>query len=126
MNNVIIGVTGFARSGKDTFFKESSKLLSKAQCHRYAFADALKHESDDFLKKNVGISAFTDAEDKELIRPFLVTYGTELRRKIDPIAGLKKLNKPSKITTRTLKIILFLLPMCALKTKLSGSNQLAA
>lgn len=84
MNN-IIGVTGFARSGKDTFYQESSKLLSKAKCFRYAFADALKHESDDFLKKHVGISAFTeDPVDKELIRPFLVTYGTQLRRKLDP------------------------------------------
>ena len=30
MNN-IIGVTGFARSGKDTFYKESAKILSKAK-----------------------------------------------------------------------------------------------
>jgi hypothetical protein len=94
MNNIIIGVTGFARSGKDTFFQESSRLLSKAKCHRYAFADALKEESDDFLKKHVGISAFTEeAEDKELIRPFLVTYGTHLRRKLDPSCWIKKVEQ---------------------------------
>lgn len=93
MNN-IIGVTGFARSGKDTFYKESSKLLSRANCFRYAFADALKEESDDFLKKNVGISAFTeDPEDKELIRPFLVTYGTELRRKLNPNCWISKVEE---------------------------------
>lgn len=90
MNN-IIGVTGFARSGKDTFYQQSSKILSKAKCFRYAFADALKEESDEFLKKHVGISAFTeDPEDKELIRPFLVTYGTELRRKLDPSCWISK------------------------------------
>jgi len=90
MNN-IIGVTGFARSGKDTFYKESAKILSKAKCYRYAFADALKEESDEFLKKNLGISAFTeDPEDKELIRPFLVTYGTELRRKLNPNCWISK------------------------------------
>ena len=93
MNN-IIGVTGFARSGKDTFYQESSKLLSRANCFRYAFADALKQESDDFLKKNVGISAFTeDSEDKELIRPFLVTYGTELRRKLNPNCWISKVEE---------------------------------
>lgn len=92
--NKIIGVTGFARSGKDTFFQESSKILSKAKCYRYAFADALKDESDDFLKRNVGISAFTENDkDKELIRPFLVTYGTHLRRKLNPNCWIEKVEK---------------------------------
>lgn len=92
--NKIIGVTGFARSGKDTFFQESSKILSKAKCYRYAFADALKDESDDFLKRNVGISAFTENnQDKELIRPFLVTYGTHLRRKLNPNCWIEKVEK---------------------------------
>lgn len=94
MKNNIIGVTGFARSGKDTFYKYSSQALNRAKCHRYAFADALKEECDAFLQANLGISAFTEeAEEKELIRPFLVTYGTGIRRKLDPLCWIKKVEK---------------------------------
>lgn len=94
MKTNIIGVTGFARTGKDTFFNYSSKILTKARCKRFAFADALKNECDDFLQKNVGISSFTeDALDKEFIRPFLVTYGTHLRRKKDENCWIKKVEK---------------------------------
>ena len=91
MKNNILGVTGFARSGKDTFYKYTSRALNRGKCHRYAFADALKEECDPFLKDNLGISAFTeDPKEKELIRPFLVTYGTEIRRKLDPFCWIKK------------------------------------
>ena len=94
-NKKIIGLTGFARTGKDTFQARSEILLKQMNenfiAHRYAFADALKEECDDFLKKNMGISAFTDyTPDKEVIRPFLVTYGTHLRRKMDKNCWIKK------------------------------------
>lgn len=94
-NKKIIGLTGFARTGKDTFQSRSEILLRQINknfiAHRYAFADALKEECDDFLKKNMGISAFTDyTPDKEIIRPFLVTYGTHLRRKMDQNCWIKK------------------------------------
>ena len=59
MKNNIIGVTGFARSGKDTFYQYTSKALNRAKCYRYAFADALKDECDAFLQSNLNISAFT-------------------------------------------------------------------
>ena len=94
MKTNVIGITGFARSGKDTFYNYSSKILDKANCTRYAFADALKDECDSFLKDNVGISSFTeDLVDKEFIRPFLVTYGTHLRRKKDPNCWVKKVER---------------------------------
>lgn len=83
----LIGICGYARSGKDTFFNRASLALSKdgKKARRIAFADALKKELDPLLLKTMNISAFTeDSEEKELIRPLLVTYGTDLRRKVNP------------------------------------------
>ena len=95
--NRLIGVSGFARSGKDTLYQRSKNLLEKEgkKAYRFAFADALKEECDQFLKDNVGISAFTeDTKEKELIRSFLVTYGTEIRRKLDENCWIKKITQP--------------------------------
>ena len=83
----LIGLTGFARSGKDTFFLRASNYLTiqgYKSC-RLAFADVLKKECDSLLMTHAGISAFTSVPaEKELIRPLLVTYGTHIRRKLDP------------------------------------------
>ena len=84
MNN-IVGICGVARSGKDTFYEALRDCCPRHKIHRRAFADALKEECREFLVRHVGISPFTqDESEKQLIRPFLVTYGTYLRRKIDP------------------------------------------
>ena len=57
-----IGLCVNARAGKDTFFNVSRNLLNerKVFTERFAFADALKQESDKFLISNLGISAFTE------------------------------------------------------------------
>jgi hypothetical protein len=95
---MILGICGVATSGKDTFFHAAQNLLStelnKTDCVRVAFADELKYETDAFLTDNIGISSFTkDPAEKELIRPFLVTYGTHIRRKLDQECWIKKLEK---------------------------------
>lgn len=93
-NNKLVGLTGFATSGKDTFYKLCAENLGKDKCHRYAFADILKDECDPFLLEHVGISAHTsDPEQKQLIRPFLVTYGTHIRRKLNSNCWIDKLYK---------------------------------
>lgn len=78
----IIGVSGVARSGKDTF---SNGIVNYCEsiglkAIRVALADAVKEDLYDFLIEKFGISSFTseDAE-KNIIRPFLVAYGCAKR-----------------------------------------------
>lgn len=94
--NKLIGLTGFARSGKDTFYIRAANYLANIGelTTRFAFADVLKRECDPLLKLNTGISAFTsNPEDKELIRPLLVTYGTGIRRRLDPNCWINKIKE---------------------------------
>ena len=89
-----IGVSGYARSGKDTFYERCKLILEKEgyKVCRFGFADALKQECDEFLSKHTGISAFTEnEEEKEMIRPLLVTWGTHIRRKLDANCWIKKI-----------------------------------
>ena len=72
----LIGLAGYARSGKNSFadfIGDNSKSIS--------FAYALRKELDNFLIEKLGISAFTeDPKEKEIVRPLLVCWGTEIMR----------------------------------------------
>ena len=90
----LIGISGFARSGKDTFYQRAKLALEKEgyQACRFAFADALKEECNEILSKYTDIDAFTEDEGaKEMIRPLLVTWGTDIRRKLDENCWIKKI-----------------------------------
>jgi hypothetical protein len=91
---MIIGISGYARSGKDTFAKCLQKLLThyNKKSNVYAFAHILKKDIDAFLLKKFNISAFTEKEDeKKLIRPMLVAYG-QAKRIQDEDYWIKQLN----------------------------------
>jgi hypothetical protein len=95
----ILGISGLARSGKDSFYELCKPFLDKegVKHRRMAFADELKEEADLILSKYVGISAFTEnAEEKKVIRPLLVTYGTHIRRKINPNCWIEKVQSNLK------------------------------
>jgi hypothetical protein len=74
----VIGVSGFARSGKDVL---SSLLLKKLaasgiKAKTFSFASNLKADINNFFLSKLDISAFTeDKEMKEKIRPLLIAYG---------------------------------------------------
>jgi len=95
----IIAIAGNARCGKDTLGKNFSYLLKEygIKSSLYSFADELKRETDDFLKQTLGISSYTDDDnEKAIIRPFLVFWGTEIRRKLNPTIWVDKVLKRIK------------------------------
>tara|TARA_Y100000593_G_scaffold14582_1_gene27878 strand:+ start:26404 stop:26991 length:588 start_codon:yes stop_codon:yes gene_type:complete len=72
MNKKIIGLTGVAGCGKDTFFELVSK---EANCQRYSLADGLKDEVNAWTKEAYSIDALHCSRlEKEIIRPFLVSH----------------------------------------------------
>lgn len=92
----IIGISGSARSGKDTLGANIVKILADQgiKAKTVSFANELKQSVDKFLLDQTGISAFTeDNDEKKLIRPFLVCWGTEIMRSIDDRIWIDKLEE---------------------------------
>ena len=79
----MIGISGYARSGKDTFGECLVKKLKEygVKAKTYALATQLKIDIDFLTKNDFGISAFTkDDAEKIIIRPLLVGYGESWRK----------------------------------------------
>lgn len=92
----IIGISGNARSGKDTLGRNMVSILSDSgiKAKTFSFAHELKKSVDGFLLEQLGISAFTeDSDEKKIIRPFLVNWGTEIMRKKDSEHWIKSIEK---------------------------------
>lgn len=79
LSNTIIGVSGVAGSGKDTF---CSLLSERVPCKRYALADELKSEVNKWCQFHYSINSINcSREQKELIRNFLVFHASFKRKK---------------------------------------------
>jgi len=92
----IIGISGNARSGKDTLCQIIGDLLRADgfESKRLAFADEVKAELNDLCMNTLGISAFTDdTEQKNIIRPLLVFWGTEFRGAMNQTVWLDKVTE---------------------------------
>lgn len=76
-----ISICGAATSGKDALYKILESLFwDFKEVQRFALADLLKADINDFTKQKLGISAFTHlSEDKALIRPLMVAFGKAKR-----------------------------------------------
>lgn len=78
---MIIAITGFATSGKDTFFKLLAEDNPKHI--RVAFADELKKTAAPYIKSLYNIDIFNcTPEDKEIARPILIAIGCWARDNI--------------------------------------------
>ena len=76
--NKIIGISGVAGCGKDTFY---SLLSQSVPCSKFSLADELKKEVQQWCRMHYGIDSVTcSREENELIREFLVYLGTAKRR----------------------------------------------
>ena len=74
---MVIGLSGVAGSGKDTFFE---MLAERMACKRVSLGDALKEEVYDWTLKHYQINSLKcSRQDKEKIRPFLVFHGGRKR-----------------------------------------------
>ena len=74
----IIGLSGVAGCGKDTFF---AILQSKMECRRISLADKLKQEVQEWCQTHYKIDPLNcTREEKEIIRPFLVFHATRQRK----------------------------------------------
>jgi hypothetical protein len=80
----MIGISGLARSGKDTLANNFAEIISEdwgLNVKIFSFADEIKRQSDDFIKNNYKISAFSeDTKEKEIIRDFLVCHGETMKK----------------------------------------------
>ena len=82
LDNRFIGISAYAKSGKDTVCSLMNKRLLELGYRpvKFPFAASLKKRIDKFLSQEIGISAFTKTkEEKEIIRPFLVLFGETAR-----------------------------------------------
>lgn len=102
--NKIIGISGVAGSGKDTFF---NLLSEQVPCVKYSLADELKREVNQWSRMHYGIDSETcSREDKETIRPFLVFHGTTKRHASQGRHWINKLsNRMMKDEVQGFKIV---------------------
>ncbi len=85
---LVVGISGNRSCGKDTLYHNLAALDDRFV--RWAYADALKQDIDDLLKTQFGVDVWSPTvEEKELIRPILISYGCA-HRAVDPDHWVKK------------------------------------
>ena len=99
----VIGIAGNARSGKDTTGVMAKGILleEKEEVSKICgFADLLKKDLDKLCWDQFGFSAFTSKDQqKTLIRPLLVAYGTHVCRAHDERHWIKRMDPTIKFFT---------------------------
>lgn len=110
---LVFGISGVARCGKDTLASHLEKKFNKARKYPasiVSLASAAKRDLDPFLKEKFNISAFTKStKEKEIIRPLLVCYATEIfRNKINKDHWIEQIK--NRVETNIKTNIITLIP----------------
>lgn len=82
MNKPIIGISGNARSGKNSLAETLEEIFkeSNTSTESFALANNLKSDLNSFTEKFYGISAYTkDDKQKSLLRDLMVAHGKIMR-----------------------------------------------
>jgi len=100
----VIGLSAFARSGKDLFFKILNK---KVDCVRIALADELKAELQPVIQSKYGFDILNcTPEQKEIARPSIVSYAKTKRDSSGGTYWYNKINdKVNQLKDSTLVVI---------------------
>ena len=84
----MIGISGLARSGKDTLAKNLAdiiKLNLGLEVKILSFADRFKDQMKDVISKNYNIDPYTEnTKEKEIIRDILVSHGETMKKIYGP------------------------------------------
>lgn len=84
----IIGISGAARSGKDTLCRGIIRVLKQNYnldgIRKSIAGDRVKKDLKNILAESIQIDSFTESsQDKEYIRPLLIEYGKLMRNKTE-------------------------------------------
>jgi len=93
----MIGITGLARSGKDTLAINLKTIIEKdlkCEVKFYSFASAIKGQLEDFLERYYDISPFSeDTDKKNITRPIMVAHGEQMKKCFGEDVWLKEVVK---------------------------------
>lgn len=104
----VIGLSGVARAGKDTFalILENKFLAAGKTVEKISLAGPLKLDCQKFLHDTLNISALTQVkEEKDLIRPLFVWYGDAQRKRTNGRYWIDKATTAIKRSTADVCII---------------------
>ena len=80
----MIGISGLARSGKDTLAKHLADMITSSlglEVKILSFADRIKYQMQEVINKNYNIDPYTEnTEEKEIIRDILVSHGETMKK----------------------------------------------
>jgi hypothetical protein len=109
MKPLVIGVSGLAACGKDTF---GAMLIHKLKfeymitARRMALADALKEDCKDFIKERYGFDVWTEnREEKEQFRPLLIAHGKIQRNRTKGRYWVNKLSDQIKVAFEDVVVV---------------------
>lgn len=83
MSIFYVGISGVARSGKDSFANTLLEILKEKKFNaiKSSLAEPLKHDCKDFIASKLDLDVWTDkTEEKAIFREMLVWYGKVKRQ----------------------------------------------